>query len=95
MSRVLKKNAESALRTAAINNGNEGRSMTSDAISKMAICSSMMVDLFAQYVEQTLPPKGGRGSRIQEPHIELAFGKIYKATRDFMDKENNIGEEEE
>ena len=95
MSRVLKKNAEFALRNAAHNNGNSGRSMTQDAIDLMALNSSHIIDLFAMYVEQTLPPKGGRGSRIQALHVSLAFGKMYKAMRDFMDSENNTGEEEE
>ena len=95
MVRVLKKNAEFALRNAAQNNGNSGRSMTQDAIDLMAINSSHIVDLFAMYVEQTLPPKGGRGSRIQAIHVSLAFGKKYKAMRDFMDSDTNVGDEEE
>jgi hypothetical protein len=69
--------------------------MTQDAIDLMALNSSHIIDLFAMYVEQTLPPKGGRGSRIQALHVSLAFGKMYKAMRDFMDSENNTGEEEE
>ena len=95
MSRVLKKHAELSLRQAANDNGNSGRSMTHEAIVEMASCSSSIVDLFAKYVEGTLPPKVGRGSRLQPIHVELAFGKIYKAIRDFMDSENNAGEEEE
>ena len=48
-----------------------------------------MVDLFALYIEQRmpLPPNSGRGCRVQLPHVEMAFGRMYQAMRQFMDDE--------
>ena len=53
------------------------------------------MDLFAIYVEQemTIPPKGGRGARVQSEHIERCFGKFYQAMREFMDEEKKGDEE--
>jgi len=95
MNRVLRTHAELALRQAAKESVNVGRSMTHEAIVEMADCSSVLVDLFAKYVESTLPPKIGRGGRLQVSHVELSFGRVYRAIREFMDRvEDNEGEEE-
>lgn len=92
MTKVLKKHAEAFLREASAINGNKGRSMNYEAISSMARHSARIVELFALYVERSLPEKHGRGSRIQKHHVELAYLRFYEAIREFMDNE---GEEEE
>ena len=61
------------------------------AVPRFIGCAGKIVDLFAIFVEQqmTVPPKGGRGCRVQKEHIDLAFGKFYQAMREFMDGEKN------
>ena len=90
MSKVLKKHAELALRKAAEKNGNKGRSMNYEAISCMARLSGRILDVFADYVEKSLPKKTGRGSRIQKHHIEIAYYRFHEALQEILDR----GEEE-
>lgn len=69
------------------------------SLTKFRIKAGELVDLFAEYIEQRmpLPPNTGKGCRVQLPHVEIAFGRMYQAMRQFMDKEENTkkGEEEE
>ena len=53
------------------------------------------MDLFAGYIEQEMkvPPRGGRGARVQSEHIELCFGKFYQSMREFMDEEKVMKDE--
>jgi len=83
--RISEVQAKKSLRSA-----NKKRSYGSGAVDRYIVLSSKIMDLFAVYVEQTMkvPPKGGRGARVQPEHIELCFGKFYQAMREFMDEEN-------
>ena len=85
MKRVSDVQAKKSLRAA-----NEERQYGNNAVPRFGTCAGKIIDLFAQYVEDsmTVPPKGGRGCRVQKEHIDLAFGKFYQAMREFMDSEN-------
>jgi len=69
------------------------------SLTKFRAKAGELVDLFALYIEQRmpLPPNTGRGCRVQLPHVEMAFGRMNQAMRQFMDEEANTkkGEEEE
>ena len=82
--RISELQAKKSLRRA-----NTERSYGSGAVDKYIICSSKIMDLFAGYIEQEMkvPPRGGRGARVQPEHIDLCFGKFYQAMREFMDEE--------
>tara|TARA_R110002167_G_scaffold233600_1_gene438806 strand:+ start:1029 stop:1331 length:303 start_codon:yes stop_codon:yes gene_type:complete len=88
--RVSEVQAKKSLRSA-----NSERSYGNGAVSRYIVSSSKIMDLFAIYVEQemTIPPKGGRGARVQSEHIERCFGKFYQAMREFMDEEKKGDEE--
>ena len=85
MKRVSEVQAKISLRKA-----NEERQYGNNAVPRFGTCAGKIIDLFAQYVEDsmTVPPKGGRGCRVQKEHIDLCFGKFYQAMREFMDAEN-------
>ena len=59
------------------------------SLTKFRAKAGELVDLFALYIEQRmpLPPNSGRGCRVQLPHVEMAFGRMYQAMRQFMDDE--------
>tara|TARA_R100001510_G_C7640014_1_gene197725 strand:+ start:180 stop:701 length:522 start_codon:yes stop_codon:yes gene_type:complete len=59
------------------------------SLTKFRAKAGELVDLFALYIEQRMPmpPNSGRGCRVQLPHVEIAFGKMYQAMRQFMDDE--------
>jgi hypothetical protein len=78
----------------SLKKANEDRQYGHGSIDLFINCSADLMDLFAQYLESqmTVPPRKGAGSRVQKLHVELAYGRFYKAMRDFMDKE---GEEDE
>tara|TARA_A200000159_G_scaffold162692_1_gene187152 strand:+ start:6665 stop:7135 length:471 start_codon:yes stop_codon:yes gene_type:complete len=84
MKRVSDVQSKKSLRTA-----NEDRQYGNNAVPRFGTCAGKIIDLFAQYVEDsmTVPPKGGRGCRVQKEHIDLCFGKFYQAMREFMDGE--------
>ena len=85
MKRVSDVQAKKSLRAA-----NEERQYGNNAVPRFGTCAGKIIDLFAQYVEDEMkiPPKGGRGCRVQKEHIDLCFGKFYQAMREFMDSEN-------
>ena len=85
MKRVSDVQSKKSLRAA-----NEERQYGNNAVPRFGTCAGKIIDLFAQYVEDsmTVPPKGGRGCRVQKEHIDLCFGKFYQAMREFMDSEN-------
>lgn len=85
MKRVSDVQSKKSLRAA-----NEERQYGHNAVPRFGNCAGKIIDLFAQYVEDsmTVPPKGGRGCRVQKEHIDLCFGKFYQAMREFMDSEN-------
>ena len=87
MSKISKKFVEMRIREAATDNDNTGRSMTADALLKATECSDKLVQMFCKYIENYYP-KTGRGSRLTEEHIELAYLKMYEACREFMDNDN-------
>ena len=91
MKRVSDVQSKKSLRAA-----NEERQYGNNAVPRFGKCAGKIIDLFAQYVENsmTVPPKGGRGCRVQKEHIDLCFGKFYQAMREFMDNEKK-GEEDE
>ena len=91
MKRVSDVQSKKSLRAA-----NEERQYGHNAVPRFGNCAGKIIDLFAQYVEDsmTVPPKGGRGCRVQKEHIDLCFGKFYQAMREFMDSEKK-GEEDE
>ena len=74
----------------SLRRANPLRKHSEGAFNEFKFSASELVDLFAQYVEDsmTVPPKGGRGCRVQKEHIDLCFGKFYQAMREFMDSEN-------
>jgi hypothetical protein len=86
MKRVSEVQAKISLRKA-----NEERQYGNNAVPRFGSCAGKIIDLFAQFVEDemTVPPKGGRGCRVQKEHIDLCFGKFYQAMREFMDGEKN------
>ncbi len=85
MKRVSDVQSKKSLRAA-----NKDRQYGHNAVPRFGNCAGKIIDLFAQYVEDsmTVPPKGGRGCRVQKEHIDLCFGKFYQAMREFMDSEN-------
>ena len=87
MKRVSDVQSKISLRAA-----NEDRQYGHNAVPRFGNCAGKIIDLFAQYVENsmTVPPKGGRGCRVQKEHIDLCFGKFYQAMREFMDSEQNV-----
>jgi hypothetical protein len=87
MKRVSDVQSKKSLRTA-----NEDRQYGNNAVPRFGTCAGKIIDLFAQYVEDsmTVPPKGGRGCRVQKEHIDLCFGKFYQAMREFMDSEQKV-----
>mgnify|MGYP006969356459 FL=1 len=91
MKRVSEVQAKKSLRAA-----NKDRQYGNNAVPRFGTCAGKIIDLFAQYVEDsmTVPTKGGRGCRVQKEHIDLCFGKFYQAMREFMDNEQK-GEEDE
>ena len=86
MKRVSDVQSKKSLRAA-----NEDRQYGYNAVPRFGNCAGKIIDLFAVYVEEsmTVPPKGGRGCRVQKEHIDLCFGKFYQAMREFMDGEKN------
>ena len=50
-----------------------------------------IIELFCQFIEEQmpLPPNSGAGCRVQAQHVDLAYFKLYKAMREFMDGEKN------
>jgi hypothetical protein len=84
--RMSEVQAKKSLRSA-----NQERQYGMGAVPKYITCGSKIMDLFATYVEQEMkvPPKSGRGCRVQPEHIERCFGKFYQAMREFMDGEKN------
>ena len=84
--RVSEVQAKISLRKA-----NEERQYGQGAVPRFGKCAGKIIDLFAQFVEDEMivPPKGGRGCRVQKEHIDLCFGKFYQAMREFMDGEKN------
>lgn len=91
MKRVSDVQSKISLRAA-----NEDRQYGQGAVPRFGNCAGKIIDLFAQYVEDsmTVPPKGGRGCRVQKEHVQLCFGNFYQAMREFMDNEKK-GEENE
>lgn len=89
MKRISVVQSKSALRKAS-----KERQYGMNAIERFGSCASGIVDLFAQFCEDSmeLPPKSGRGCRMQKEHIELCFGKFYQAMREFMDIEGKKGD---
>ena len=87
MKRVSDVQSKISLRAA-----NEDRQYGHNAVPRFGNCAGKIIDLFAQYVEDsmTVPPKGGRGCRVQKHHIDLCFGKFYQAMREFMDSEQKV-----
>tara|TARA_R100000734_G_C3289779_1_gene81784 strand:+ start:15 stop:479 length:465 start_codon:yes stop_codon:yes gene_type:complete len=87
MKRVSDVQSKVSLRAA-----NEDRQYGHNAVPRFGNCAGKIIDLFAQYVENsmTVPPKGGRGCRVQKEHIDLCFGKFYQAMREFMDSEQKV-----
>ena len=87
MKRVSDVQSKKSLRAA-----NEDRQYGHNAVPRFGNCAGKIIDLFAQYVEDsmTVPPKGGRGCRVQKEHIDLCFGKFYQAMREFMDSEQKV-----
>tara|TARA_R100001463_G_scaffold30575_2_gene69545 strand:- start:3819 stop:4121 length:303 start_codon:yes stop_codon:yes gene_type:complete len=88
--RISELQAKKSLRKA-----NKERSYGSGAVDKYIVCSSKIMDLFAVYIEQEMkvPPRGGRGARVQPEHIDLCFGKFYQSMREFMDEEGVMKDE--
>ena len=84
--RMSEVQAKKSLRSA-----NPDRQYGMGAVQRYITCGSKIMDLFAKYVEQEMkiPPKSGRGCRVQPEHIERCFGKFYQAMREFMDGEKN------
>ena len=62
------------------------------SLTKFRAKAGELVDLFALYIEQRMPvpPNSGRGCRVQLPHVEMAFGRMYQAMRQFMDDELSL-----
>ena len=84
--RISEVQAKKSLRSA-----NNERQYGQGAVSRYIVSGSKIMDLFAVFVEQEMkvPPKGGRGCRVQPDHIDNCFGKFYQAMREFMDGEKN------
>lgn len=81
MKRVSEVQAKISLRKA-----NKDRQYGNNAVPRFASCAGEIIDQFARFVEQEMkvPPKGGRGCRVQKEHIQLCFGKFYQAMNEFI-----------
>ena len=88
MTRIIKRISEVQAKK-SLRSANEDRQYGQGAVPRYIVAGSKIMDLFATFVEQemTVPPKGGRGCRVQKEHIDLCFGKFYQAMREFMDEE--------
>ena len=71
--RMSEVQAKKSLRSA-----NQERQYGMGAVPRYITCGSKIMDLFATYVEQEMkvPPKSGRGCRVQPEHIERCVGKV-------------------
>lgn len=86
--KIFKKHTEIAMRQAAINNGCKGRSITSGAVENATREAGEIVDEFFRYIEESMPPLYGRGSRINSntirqvsPKFKLALMKALREIR--------------
>ncbi len=92
--KIFKKHTEDAMRVAAINNHCKGRSITYEAVGLATRYCGEIVDEFLLFVEQSMPPLGGRGSRIQKENVELAYLRFKVALNEAL-RNANWKEEEE
>ena len=92
--KVFKKHTESGMRDAAIKNGCKGRSITYEAVGRANRYCGEILDEFLLFVEQSMPPLGGRGSRIQKEHVEVAYLRFRVALNEAL-RNANWKEEEE
>ena len=94
--KILKTHTEYGMRDAAERHGRKGRSITSGAIGGATRFSGELSQLFLDYVERSMPPLSGRGSRIQFRDVELAYLRLYPFIISAISQaENMLSEEEE
>lgn len=94
--KVLKKHIEDGMRLAAANNGRKGRSITPEAVMRATKYGGEILQQFLDYIERSMPPLGGRGSRVQKQNVEIAylrFSHHFQAA--LKEAENMLSEEEE
>ena len=94
--RVLKKHTEKGMRDAAIKNGTKGRSITSGAIGWSNKFSEEILDTFYLFIEESMPPLGGRGTRINSDIVKDSYAKFKLALLEALKnlEWNDLGEEE-
>lgn len=93
--KLYKKNIEQGMREAARNNGSHGRSITNEAIGRATKYSSHIIDAYLLYLEQSMPPVGGRGSRMKRADVELPHLRFVVAFSKALEEAKNMAKEEE
>lgn len=94
--KIFKKHTENAMREAAAKNGCKGRSIAPEAVGWATRFSGEILDEFFLFIEQSMPPLGGRGSRIQADHVKKASARFKLALLEALRNANwNVLEEEE
>ena len=94
--KVLKKHTEKAMRDASLKNGTKGRSITSEAIGWANRFSGEILDTFYLFIEESMPPLGGRGTRINSDIVKDCYAKFKLALLEALKnlEWNELGEEE-
>jgi hypothetical protein len=93
--KTVKKHTEQAMREAAIKNGCKGRSITYEAVGRANRYCGQILDEFLLFVEQSMPPLGGRGTRIQKENVENAYNRFRVALFEALRNASwNLEEEE-
>lgn len=92
--KIFKKHTEQGMRDAAVKNGCKGRSITYEAVARTTRYCGEIVDEFLLFIEQSMPPLGGRGSRIQKENAETAYLRFRVALNEAL-RNANWKEEEE
>ncbi len=93
--KLYKKNIEQGMREAARNNGSHGRSITHEAIGRATRYSSEIIDAYLLFLEQSMPPVGGRGSRMKRADVELPHLRFTVALSKALEEAKNMAKEEE
>ena len=92
----FKKHTEQAMRDAAIKNGCKGRSITYGAVGFANMFCGEICDEFLLFVEKSMPPLGGRGTRIHADNVKDAYARFKLALLEALRNADwNISEEEE
>lgn len=93
--KTFKKHTEQAMREAAAKNGCKGRSITYQAVGRANRYCGEILDEFLLFIEQSMPPLGGRGTRIHPENVEIAYLRFKVAFNEALKNANWKEQEEE